>query len=615
MSGRMAKFRIVWMGPDEDPRQYPTDANAADSPQTSRWCYERVSSEMVLRERLQNGRMRITPLTNFTARILRDVVYDEEAEAHREFILEVELAGERVRLVVSAAEFAGMRWVLCRVGPQAIIYPGQQQHARAAIQYLSRRVPQEHVFTSLGWVKHRNRWVYLQSQNAIPAEAVADLHARLPRALNHYQTHAPAGAEDRIRAVRASLSFLSVAGDRISVRLLAAIYRAPFGDTDFSLFLTGRTGTFKSALAALCQQHFGAHMDARRLPANFASTANALEELAFHAKDSLRVVDDFVPSGRRDGALLDRIAERLFRGAGNGQGRSRMRGAQVHAERSPRALLVATGEEVPRGHSIRARLLIIEIRPHDVNVRELTKCQSAAADAQFAAGMAAYLVWIARQYEPLKSHLSERAGELRAGAPAGKVHARLPDMMAQLQSAWEMWLEFALDVGAITESEQRALLLRGRKALQEVAGLQAAYHQASDPTRRFLSLLKAALANGRAHVADRKGVAPDSPAPWGWRKKGGAWFAEGTRIGWLSGSDVFLEPSASYHVAQQMAGSEPIPISPQTLRHRMAEQGLLVSTDAARKVLMVRRILESCPRTVLHVRRTDLLDPQAGNQV
>jgi hypothetical protein len=188
-------------------------------------------------------------------------------------------------------------------------------------------------------------------------------------------------------------------------------------------------------------------------------------------------------------------------------------------------------------------------------------------------------------------------------------------MMAQLQSGWEMWLEFALDVGAITESERRALLVRGREALQEVTGLQAAYHQATDPTHRFLSLLKAALANGRAHVADRKGDAPDSPAAWGWRKKGGAWFPEGTRIGWLSGSDVFLEPSASYHVAQQMAGSEPIPISPQTLRHRMAEQGLLVSTDAARKVLMVRRRQEGCPRKVLHVRRTDLLDSPAGNQV
>jgi hypothetical protein len=38
-------------------------------------------------------------------------------------------------------------------------------------------------------------------------------------------------------------------------------------------------------------------MDASGLPANFASTANALELLAFSANDALLVVDDFAPTG------------------------------------------------------------------------------------------------------------------------------------------------------------------------------------------------------------------------------------------------------------------------------------------------------------------------------
>jgi hypothetical protein len=42
------------------------------------------------------------------------------------------------------------------------------------------------------------------------------------------------------------------------------------------VFLTGRTGMFKTALATLCEQHFGASMDASSLPANIASTSNAL---------------------------------------------------------------------------------------------------------------------------------------------------------------------------------------------------------------------------------------------------------------------------------------------------------------------------------------------------
>ena len=49
---------------------------------------------------------------------------------------------------------------------------------------------------------------------------------------------------------------------------------------NFSLFLAGQTGVFKTALAALCQQHVGTAMDDRGLPTNFASTGNALQELA-----------------------------------------------------------------------------------------------------------------------------------------------------------------------------------------------------------------------------------------------------------------------------------------------------------------------------------------------
>src|SRR5262249_46178807 len=150
------------------------------------------------------------------------------------------------------------------------------------------------------------------------------------------------------------------------------------------LYLVGRTGTFKTALAALMQQHFGATMNAAHLPANFASTASALEEIAFEAKDSLLVIDDFVPSGRSHDNTLQNLAERIFRAAGNREGRSRMSGDGLRAPRAPRAFLVATGEEVPQGHSVRARLLMVEVRPNDVDQQILTWCQKHADEAKFA---------------------------------------------------------------------------------------------------------------------------------------------------------------------------------------------------------------------------------------
>lgn len=278
------KFRMIWLGQEDESVQQPSvpEGTAAALDSRSRVRYEQPGAEMVRRDELSNGRVKFTSIANFIARIVSDIVCDDDTEHRRDFCIEAKLAGQRVVFVVPAAEFSRMNWVLRELGPQAIIYPGQQQHARAAIQCLSGTISQEHIFTHLGWSKHGGHWVYLQAAGAVGAEETrCDLQMQLPAALQHYQVRPPADRGEMVKAVRTSLGFLSVAPDRITFPLLAAVYRAPFGGVDFSLFLTGRTGTFKTALAALCQQHFGAAMDASCLPANFASTANALEELAF----------------------------------------------------------------------------------------------------------------------------------------------------------------------------------------------------------------------------------------------------------------------------------------------------------------------------------------------
>jgi len=47
-------------------------------------------------------------------------------------------------------------------------------------------------------------------------------------------------------------------------------------------------------------------------------------------------------------------------------------------------------------------------------------------------------------------------------------------------------------------------------------------------------------------------------------------------------------------------------ISEQTLRHRMQQRGLLVSTDAGRQMVLIRRTLEGRPRQVLHLKASEL---------
>ena len=133
----------------------------------------------------------------------------------------------------------------------------------------------------------------------------------------------------------------------------------------------------------------------------------------------------------------------------------------------------------------------------------------------------------------------------------------------------------------------------------------------SDPALRFVGLLQAALSCGRAHGADPRGKPPTEAEQWGWQPKprGRGWVAQGTRIGWVAGNDLFLDPVVSYQVAQEMAGAERIPLSEQTVRQRLRQLGLLESIDAGRGMVQVRRTLEGHPRQSPPSKAEDLIAP------
>jgi hypothetical protein len=221
--------------------------------------------------------------------------------------------------------------------------------------------------------------------------------------------------------------------------------------------------------------------------------------------------------------------------------------------------------------------------------------------------MGAFVVWLAGRYEEMQERSHRRVLEIRSQGQGGAGHARTPAAVAELQNGMEIFLEFAAVVGAIGGAEKEELEGRNGRALGELAGWQAKYQAARDPALRFVALLQAALAGGTAHVADRQGQVPAEAAAWGWQrpKTGRKWVSQGTRIGWVAGNDLYLDPLASYQTAQALAGAERIPVSEQALRHQLRKCGFLAGLDTGRGMLQVRRTLAGRPRQVLHLRASD----------
>jgi hypothetical protein len=594
----------------------------------------RVASGRICRERgTRDGGTELVPLCNFTARLTEVVTRDDGAGLTSLFTAAGALTDGRELppVQVPAADFAGLAWVTTAWHGEAVVYAGlgTRDHLRAAIELLSPERTRRTVFTHTGWRKIDGAWHYLHGGGAIAAGGTAPaIEVSLPEPLAGFWLPEPPVGEALAAAARASLALLDgLAPDRLVFPLLGAVYRAALGEApgpiDLSLYLAGPHGAGKSELAALGQQHYGAALDARHLPGNWASTGNALEGMAFACKDALLTIDDWAPTGTAaDVQRLRREAERVFRGQGNRAGRQRMRAdGGLRPAKPPRGLILSTGEDVPPGQSLRGRLLVVEVSPGDVPLSRLTPHQHAAAAGLPAQALAGFVRWLATDYGELCEQLPARRAELRDRVLAEYVpgSARTPAIVADLALGLSLFLDFAVTAGTITRAERDALARRGWQALMDAAARHAQHVEAAEPTALFLRLLAAALASGRAHVAGPDGSAPEGPEAWGWRLRTfGAgenarddWQPGGERVGWLDGTDLYLEPEASYAAAQELARDqgEALATSPRTLLRRLKDRGLLASWDERRKRLTLRRTLEGvAAREVLHL-RSEALSP------
>ena len=565
------------------------------------------------------------PLTNFTAHILSDVVHDDGVEQQHNFEIEAILKDKRKQFVVSASRFSGMAWVVENLGARAIIYPGFaiKDHCRAAIQMLSKDISTRVLFTHTGWRKVDDDWVFLHGDGAIgPNGPVECIETKLYDSLKNYRIPSPPSGAQLHEAIRASLNILDLAPDSISIPLYCLVWRSMLGPCTFSAHLSGPTGAGKTEIAALIQQHFGSAMHAKNLPGSWSSTGNALEGLAFLAKDVVCTVDDFAPQGSPyDVQRYHREADRILRAQGNRSCRQRMRSdATLRPAKPPRGLILSTGEDIPKGQSLRARTFILEMAPGDMDWKKLTVCQRFASQGIFAEAMAGFIHWLAPQYEKVCEERQKLFPDFREMATQSQQHRRTPEIIADLALGMHYFLCYAQETGAITFDENREFWGRCWSALGQAARAQDSHMTACEPVQRFLELISAAIDSGQAHVAGSDGCAPSQPGAWGWRERqvrtntgyDTEWESKGDRIGWVDGDNVYLIPDASFRVAERMVGNsgEGISVQPRTLHKRMDEKGLLLSKEKER--LQVKVTLEGKRRRVLHIHIDTLLSQKPG---
>jgi hypothetical protein len=571
-------------------------------------------------------------LSNFTAQIAEEVIADDGANPRAELTIDGKLGDEALpRIRVPSRRFGSLDWVNAGWGARLIIAAGfgNRERVREAIQRNSPHIVRRHVYEHSGW-RHLSGygWCFLHAGGAIGAAGeVTGVDVALSGAAGRLVLPAPPAGDELRAAVRACLELRALAPDRITAPLFGGVYRSvlcELAPADLSIFPVGPTGVFKTELAALGMQHVGAGFDRLNLPADWTWTANALERVAFDFKDAPLLIDDFAPHGTSlDVAKMHAMADRVLRGAGNRGSRGRMAvDGTLRPTYRPRGLIIATGEDAPRGQSLRARLVLLDVAKGDVDEGRLTAAQAAARAGVYAAGMAGFLQWLAPQVDTLRERIPALLVEYRAQAQAATAHARTPDAWAQLAVGWWAFLRFAVEIAALSASEADAAFARAWAALGETAARQTDYQASEEPARHFLNLLGSALAAGEAHFASMKGDEPHPAQPWGWRLKtiGSGenerteWQPQGKRAGWIDGEDLYLDVGAALTAAQRVgqATGGGVAVTPNTLAKRLRQRGYLRSIEREGE-LRVRRTIEGTRRAVLHL-ATSAITPEESHQ-
>lgn len=557
----------------------------------------------------------VVHLSNFTASITEEIRYVDGLSHQTTLVINGRHRGKALgEIQVPADKFPSLAWVLTHWGVKPVIspIPNAERHLRAAIQGKS-DPKRKTIYTHTGWTEIAGQPAYLSAAGAISAKGHDPLVAvLLPIELSRFAiVPEPAKAADGVRATIA----LSMLGPKqIMWPLIAATVRPPIGAVDYGIHISGQTGTFKTEVCSLLQSHYGPKMDARHLPGSWSSTANALEAQAYRCKNAIFCVDDFVPNGSSwQVKALQKSADQLIRAQGNQAGRARLTDMSAHQTTMyPRGMILSTGEDIPINHSIRARLLIIDTTPGDIDKKMLSAAQHARP--LYAAGLAAWIQWIALRGPDrvLEHHTANRNMIRDANPDVG--HTRTPATLGDLQSTIASYLTFALEIAAIDKATYDFLLPEALDAILESCNEQEQHLKNADPTETFIETIRLILSSNFAHFRSIDGGIPANAANLGWTEKGGiegipSFTAHGPKFGWVNTAEdeCLLDANSAYAlIVKHSRGA--ITQTKQTMLKRLKDHGVLTRVDTARQRNTVRVTCENQSKHVLALRLSQILD-------
>ena len=534
----------------------------------------------------KNGNESIVRLANFDGEITKEIVKDNGLDQINYYTLNGKIRGTSLKEIqVPALAFNNMNWV-CQWGSRAVMEPGLavKDCVRHYIQ-LNSNAYQEVCYMHTGWRKVDNKWVYLTGSGAIGAENIS---VELSREMQRYRL--PLEINNERAAIDATLSILKIGNEKITYPLFALLYLTPLTTIlnpmpNFSGYIYGETGTFKTTLAMLLLSHMGDFVSINTLP-NFSDTANNIEKRAFVLKDNLMVLDDYHPSSQRyDAQSKENIAQRIIRAFSNRTGRGRLNpDGTDKGHYEPRGMLLITGEEFVTLQSTQSRTMVVEIHKGDIEKSKLKLLQEKSCLLPHA--MTSYILWIKENYEDIKKRFTQRFSELRDSAFNETVHGKLPEQVAFLTFSLEVVTSWLCDKGMVTIDKAEKIVDGGKRIFTKSVSAQTQRIKNEDPVYKFQDILQTLITQEKVRLEDKNNKTDKTEEGWikHYEFLGGR---ESELIGYFDREWFYLLSSAVWRIVFKFSAESGVhfPVTKSTLLKMLKNRNLIETKDGENIIL------------------------------
>lgn len=337
--------------------------------------------------------------------------------------------------------------------------------------------------------------------------------------------------------------------DWVYIPLLAYTFMTPLNDMlrskgkepCFSLYLIGKTGSYKSSLSKLLLCFFGKLSYADTAPVTFLDTQNAIGRKLAVGADLPLLLDDRRPTNNSADKLRYEGIEKFVSSAiGDRATRGRLNAdSTAKVSYVAKSNLIITAEEafVNIGSSSIARSVSIELQPDTVKFRGLQELQD--NPGHFNKVMQLYIQWIINHYAQISDASDSLLKEYReVFSEAG--HARLATAFSQLMFGYAMYLLFLKDSGQLDSGEVNERLSRAKTVFLDMCDKQSKKVDSEKPTVLFIDLLKEMLETKRVIIRDLRKVQDESGETIN------AAFAGKSCIGYRDDDYIYLIPQVAY---------------------------------------------------------------------